>query len=86
MQQILDATAANGRKAAYVGRSMVRNMAIAQELGYLNVPPGVLVDPKDLSSLPPERQVLISTGSKYLRAALLQGTLPLIGFVLFLFA
>ena len=64
VQQILDATAANGRKAAYVGRSMVRNMAIAQELGYLTVPPGVLVDPKDLSSLAPERQVLISTGSQ----------------------
>jgi ribonuclease J len=64
VQQILDATAANGRKAAYVGRSMVRNMGIAQELGYLTVPPGVLIDPKDLSSLPPERQVLISTGSQ----------------------
>ena len=64
VQQILDAAAANGRKAAYVGRSMVRNMGIAQELGYLNVPPGVLIDPKDLASLPPERQVLISTGSQ----------------------
>jgi ribonuclease J len=64
VQQILDATAAHGRKAAYVGRSMVRNMGIAQELGYLTVPPGVLIDPKDLASLPPERQVLISTGSQ----------------------
>ena len=64
VQQILDATAAHNRKAAYVGRSMVRNMGIAQELGYLTVPPGVLIDPKDLSSLPPERQVLISTGSQ----------------------
>jgi ribonuclease J len=64
VQQILDATAAHGRKAAYVGRSMVRNMGIAAELGYLRVPPGVLIDPKDLSSLPPERQVLISTGSQ----------------------
>jgi ribonuclease J len=64
VQQILDATAAHGRKAAYVGRSMVRNMAIAADLGYLNVPAGVLIDAKDLSSLPPERQVLISTGSQ----------------------
>jgi ribonuclease J len=64
VQQILNATAAHGRKAAYVGRSMVRNMGIAQELGYLTVPPGVLIDPKDLASLPPERQVLISTGSQ----------------------
>lgn len=64
VQQILDAAAAHNRKAAYVGRSMVRNMGIAAELGYLTVPAGVLIDPKDLSSLPPERQVLISTGSQ----------------------
>ena len=43
---------------------MVRNMAIAQDLGYLNVPAGVLVDAKELADLPPERQVLISTGSQ----------------------
>ena len=52
------------RKAAYVGRSMVRNMAIARDLGYLHVPPDVLVDVKDLAELPPERQVLVSTGSQ----------------------
>jgi ribonuclease J len=43
---------------------MVRNMAIARDLGYLTVPPGTLVDAKDLADLPPERQVLISTGSQ----------------------
>ena len=43
---------------------MVRNMGIAQDLGYLHVPPGVMVDAKDLADLPPERQVLISTGSQ----------------------
>ena len=43
---------------------MVRNMAIARDLGYLNVPARVLVDAKDLADLPPERQVLISTGSQ----------------------
>jgi ribonuclease J len=43
---------------------MVRNMAIAKDLGYLHVPPGVLVDAKELADLPPERQVLISTGSQ----------------------
>ena len=51
-------------RSAYVGRSMVRNMAIARDLGYLTVPPGVLVDVKDLADLPPERQVLVSTGSQ----------------------
>ncbi|MDP3890081.1 ribonuclease J [Nocardioides sp.] len=64
VQQVLDAAAAHGRKAAYVGRSMVRNMAVARELGYLTVPPGVLVDAKELADLAPERQVLISTGSQ----------------------
>lgn len=64
VQQALDAAAAHGRKVAYVGRSMVRNMAIAADLGYLKVPPGIMVDAKELADLPPERQVLISTGSQ----------------------
>ncbi len=62
VQQVLDAAVAHNRKVAYVGRSMVRNMAIARDLGYLTVPPGVMVDAKELAELPPERQVLISTG------------------------
>jgi ribonuclease J len=64
VQQIMDAAAEHGRKVAYVGRSMVRNMAIAKDLGYLDVPPGLLIDAKALADLPPERQVLISTGSQ----------------------
>ncbi|TCJ28993.1 ribonuclease J [Nocardioides jejuensis] len=64
VQQVLDAAASHGRKVGYVGRSMVRNMAIAQELGYLHVPAGVVVEAKELAQLPPEKQVLISTGSQ----------------------
>jgi ribonuclease J len=64
VQQVLDAAVAANRKVAYVGRSMVRNMGIARDLGYLKVPGGVLVDAKQLADLPPERQVLISTGSQ----------------------
>ncbi len=64
VQQVLDAAVKNNRKVAYVGRSMVRNMGIARDLGYLTVPPGVMVEAKELASLPPERQVLISTGSQ----------------------
>jgi ribonuclease J len=64
VQQVLDAAAAHGRKVGYVGRSMVRNMAIAQELGYLTVPPGVMVEAKELADLPPHKQVLVSTGSQ----------------------
>src|SRR5690348_2626851 len=43
---------------------MVRNMGIARDLGYLHVPPGVMVEAKELAGLPPEKQVLISTGSQ----------------------
>ena len=64
VQQVLDAAYAHERQVAYVGRSMVRNMGIARDLGYLRVPPSVLIDAKDLTHLPPERQVLISTGSQ----------------------
>ncbi|MDT0201770.1 ribonuclease J [Nocardioides sp. AE5] len=64
VQQVLDAAVSHGRKVAYVGRSMVRNMAIARDLGYLNVPKGVIVEAKELADLPPHKQVLISTGSQ----------------------
>ena len=64
VQQVLDAAVAHGRKVGYVGRSMVRNMTIAQDLGYLTVPPGVMVEAKELADLPAHKQVLISTGSQ----------------------
>ena len=64
VQQVLDAAAAHGRKVAFVGRSMVRNMAIAAELGYLRVPGGVLVDQKEAGSLPDDEVVLMCTGSQ----------------------
>ncbi len=64
VQQILDAAVEHDRKVAYVGRSMVRNMAIARDLGYLQVPPDVLVEAKELADLAPEKQVLVSTGSQ----------------------
>jgi len=64
VQQVMDAAVAHGRKVAYVGRSMVRNMGVARDLGYLNVPPNTLVDAKELADYPPERTVLISTGSQ----------------------
>ena len=64
VQQVMDAAVAHGRKVAYVGRSMVRNMGVALELGYLKVPPDTLVDARDLADYPPERIVLISTGSQ----------------------
>ena len=64
VQQVLDAAERAGRKVAMVGRSMVRNMGIAAELGYLNVPDGVLVDIKTLHDLRDDQVVLICTGSQ----------------------
>jgi ribonuclease J len=64
VQQVLDAAHADGRKVAMVGRSMLRNMGIAEELGFLKVPPGVLVDLKKLTDYPDDKIVLICTGSQ----------------------
>ncbi|MDN3311834.1 ribonuclease J [Microbacterium oryzae] len=64
VQQVLDAAAANGRRVALLGRSMVRNMTIAADLGYLNVPDGVLVDYKKARDIPDHRIVYMSTGSQ----------------------
>lgn len=64
VQQVLDAAAAHGRRVALVGRSMVRNMAIASDLGYLNVPDGVIVDLKAVDNLPDDEVVLMCTGSQ----------------------
>jgi len=64
VQQVLDAAAANGRQVALVGRSMVRNMGIAAELGYLKVPDGILVELKKALELPDDRVVYMSTGSQ----------------------
>ncbi|MGZ6851815.1 MAG: ribonuclease J, partial [Nocardioidaceae bacterium] len=64
VQQVMDAAVTHGRKVAYVGRSMIRNMGVAQELGYLRVPPDTLVDSREIGDYPPEKIVLISTGSQ----------------------
>ncbi|GAA0955970.1 ribonuclease J [Frigoribacterium faeni] len=64
VQQVLDAAHANGRRVAFMGRSMVRNMGIAADLGYLKVPQGVLIDAKKAKDLPDDRIVYMSTGSQ----------------------
>ncbi|CCG02052.1 putative ribonuclease [Blastococcus saxobsidens DD2] len=64
IQQVLDSAAVHGRKVAFVGRSMVRNMGIARDLGYLTVPPDLVVDMKALEKLPPSQVCLICTGSQ----------------------
>ncbi len=64
VQQVLDSAAAHGRSVAFVGRSMVRNMGVARDLGLLHIPPGLMVSLDEAASMPPERVVLISTGSQ----------------------
>ncbi len=64
VQQVLDAAAAHGRRVALLGRSMVRNMGIAEDLGYLHVPEGVFIDYKKARDLPDDKVVYMSTGSQ----------------------
>ena len=64
VQQVLDAAHTNGRKVAFVGRSMVRNMDIAAQMGYLKVPEGSLIDYKHSGDVPPNEIVYMSTGSQ----------------------
>jgi ribonuclease J len=64
VQQVCDAALAHGRKVALVGRSMVRNMGVARELGYLHVPDSLFVDIKEVDELPDDRVVLMCTGSQ----------------------
>jgi ribonuclease J len=64
VQQVLTTAAAHRRKVAFVGRSMVRNMGVARDLGYLQVPGGLLVDLREAEEMSPRDVVLISTGSQ----------------------
>jgi ribonuclease J len=64
VQQVLDAAVANDRKVVLMGRSMVRNMGIAADLGYLKVPDGVIIEAKKAADLPGNKVVYMSTGSQ----------------------
>ena len=64
IQQVIDTAAAHGRKIAFVGRSMVRNMGVARDLGYLTIPAGVVVTADELAELPDDEAVLVCTGSQ----------------------
>ena len=64
IQQVLDCAHRHGRKVALVGRSMVRNMGVARDLGLLHMAPGLMVSLDDAAKMPPEHVVLVSTGSQ----------------------
>ena len=64
VQQVLDAAVAHQRKVVFVGRSMVRNMSVARDLGYLRIPANTLIEQRDIDNYPPEDVVIVSTGSQ----------------------
>jgi ribonuclease J len=64
MQQAIDVGVDSGRKIVVVGRSMRRNMNVARNLGYVEVPEDVLVKPADLDHIPPHEQLVLCTGSQ----------------------
>src|SRR2546430_1664591 len=64
MQQAVDVAVGLGRKVCIVGRSMRKNANIARNLGYMDVPDGVLIRPADLENLPPHEQLILCTGSQ----------------------
>ena len=64
VQQIIDLAIESGRKVAVSGRSMVSNTEMARELGYLHAPDNVLIDIEEINKYPPEKVVLITTGSQ----------------------
>lgn len=64
IQQIIELAVQEGRKVAFSGRSMVNNTAMAQELGYMHIPEGTLINIEELNRYAPEEVVLITTGSQ----------------------
>ncbi len=64
IQQILDIAAATKKRVGLVGRSLLQNTKVAERLGYLKVPAGILVEPKSVARISPERLILIVTGSQ----------------------
>lgn len=64
VQQVIDAAYATDRKVTIIGRSMVNVVTIASELGYLNVPDGILIEPEEVNKMAADRVVILCTGSQ----------------------
>ncbi|MDR6224233.1 ribonuclease J [Desmospora profundinema] len=64
IQQVVDAAEQHNRKLAVIGRSMVNVVNIGMELGYLRVPPDLLIEPDDINRLPAHKVAVMSTGSQ----------------------
>ncbi|AWB44355.1 ribonuclease J [Paenibacillus sp. CAA11] len=64
VQQVIDAAYNTNRKVTIIGRSMVNVVSIASELGYLNVPDGILIEPEEVNKMAADRVVILCTGSQ----------------------
>lgn len=64
IQQVVDACIATNRKLTVIGRSMVNVVGIASELGYLNIPEGMLIEPEEVNKMAADRVAILSTGSQ----------------------
>jgi ribonuclease J len=64
VQQAADVAVANGRRVAVIGRSMRKNMNIARQLGYVDIPETAFVSPKEAMNLPPDKVLILCTGSQ----------------------
>jgi ribonuclease J len=64
IQQVIDIADRVGRKVAFVGRSMVDNVEIAHDLGYLRIPDGMVVRPQDIRGFDPKRLLILASGSQ----------------------
>jgi ribonuclease J len=64
VQQVIDAADALGRQVALLGRSMLRNVKIGRDLGHISVPTGMLVEGRDIETVPDDKLVIVTTGSQ----------------------
>ena len=64
VQQVVNVAALHNRKIAIAGRSMVENTSMARELGYLDIPDGMLIDLNEIDDFPPQQVIIITTGSQ----------------------
>lgn len=64
VQQVIDAAVFTGRKVFVTGRSMIDNVAMARQLGYLNAPDGTIVGVEEMRNTPPSKLVVVTTGSQ----------------------
>lgn len=64
IQQVVNCAVRHGRRVAIAGRTMVHNVRMAQRLGYLDIPPDVLVSLEQINKLPPQETVIIATGTQ----------------------